>query len=130
MRTQTLIITAALLLMTGVATGAFGAHGLKAHVGADMLATWHTAVLYQLTHALGLLALAGLQPHLNRRLASAAALFLLVGILIFSGSLYVLVLSGIRMLGAITPIGGVCFIIGWLLVALAAWRAPGSTGHR
>ena len=108
--------------MLGVGTGAFGAHGLKAHVTADMLAVWQTAVLYQLVHALGLLGTAALRPQLHPRLSTAAALFLLAGILIFSGSLYALVLSGIRGIGAITPIGGVCFMIGWLLLALAALR--------
>lgn len=124
MSTRTYIIIAALLLMTGVGAGAFGAHGLKAHVSEELLGTWQTAVLYQLTHALGLLALCGLKAHLARRLAAVGGLFLLAGVIIFSGSLYALVLSGIRVLGAITPIGGVCFLIGWLLVALAAWRAP------
>lgn len=122
MRTHTLIIAASLLLMLGVGTGAFGAHGLRAHVGADMLAVWQTAVLYQLVHALGLLGVAALRPRLHAGLASAATAFLLAGILIFSGSLYALVLSGVRMIGAITPLGGVSFMIGWLLLALAAWR--------
>ena len=122
MRTRTSIIAASLLLMLGVGTGAFGAHGLKAYVTADMLAVWQTAVLYQLVHALGLLGVAALRPRLAPRLASAATAFLLAGILIFSGSLYALVLSGVSMIGAITPIGGVCFMIGWLLLALAALR--------
>ena len=127
MRTRTTIIAAALLLMLGVGTGAFGAHGLKAHVSSDMLAVWQTAVLYQLIHALGLLGLAALAPGLAPRLASAAASFLLAGVLIFSGSLYALVLTDIRMLGAITPIGGVSFMIGWLLLALAAVRGNGAS---
>ncbi|MFA7669740.1 MAG: DUF423 domain-containing protein [Burkholderiaceae bacterium] len=122
MRTHIIVAIASLLLMLGVGTGAFGAHGLKAHVGVDMLAVWHTAVLYQFVHALGLLAIAALRPLLHQRLSTAAALFLLAGILIFSGSLYALVLSGVGVLGAITPIGGVCFMIGWLLLTLAALR--------
>lgn len=124
MSTRTLVTAASLLLMLGVGTGAFGAHGLRAHVTPDMLAVWQTAVLYQLVHALGLLAIAALRPLLAARLASMAAGFLLVGIVIFSGSLYALVLTGIRGIGAITPIGGVCFMIGWLLLAAAALRAP------
>ncbi len=124
MSTRTLVTAASLLLMLGVGTGAFGAHGLRAHVTPDMLAVWQTAVLYQLVHALGLLAIAALRPLLAARLASMAAGFLLVGIGIFSGSLYALVLTGIRGIGAITPIGGVCFMIGWLLLAAAALRAP------
>lgn len=122
MRTRTNLITASLLLMVGVATGAFGTHGLRAHVGPDMLATWQTAVLYQMIHALGMVGIAALQARLHQRLASLAAFFLLAGILIFSGSLYALVLSNVRMLGAITPIGGVSFMLGWLLLALAAAR--------
>lgn len=124
MSTRTLVTAASLLLMLGVGTGAFGAHGLRAHVTPDMLAVWQTAVLYQLVHALGLLAIAALRPLLAARLASMAAGFLLVGIGVFSGSLYALVLTGIRGIGAITPIGGVCFMIGWLLLAAAALRAP------
>lgn len=124
MSTRTLVTAASLLLMLGVGTGAFGAHGLRAHVTPDMLAVWQTAVLYQLVHALGLLAIAALRPLLAARLASMAAGFLLVGIGIFSGSLYALVLTGIRGIGAITPIGGVCFMIGWLLLAAAALSAP------
>lgn len=129
MKTRTIVIAASLLLMLGVGTGAFGAHGLRAHVGPNMLAVWQTAVLYQMFHALGLLGLAALRPRLHDRLASAAAVFLLLGILIFSGSLYTLVLSGIRMVGAITPIGGVSFMIGWLLLALAAARGQWDTGR-
>ncbi len=124
MSTRTLVTAASLLLMLGVGTGAFGAHGLRAHVTPDMLAVWQTAVLYQLVHALGLLAIAALRPLLAARLASMAAGFLLVGIGIFSGSLYALVLTGIRGIGAITPIGGVSFMIGWLLLAAAALSAP------
>lgn len=122
MRTRTLVIIAALLLMLGVATGAFGAHGLRAHVGPDMLAVWQTAVFYQLVHALGLLGTAALRPRLHARITSVAAAFLLAGVVLFSGSLYALVLSGVRGLGAVTPIGGVCFMIGWMLLGLAAWR--------
>lgn len=122
MRTRTIVIAAALLLMLGVGTGAFGAHGLRAHVGPNMLAVWQTAVLYQLVHALGLLGLAALRPQLHPGLASTSAWFLLGGVALFSGSLYALVLLGTRSIGMITPIGGVSFMIGWLLLALAAWR--------
>lgn len=122
MRTHHLVFTASLLLMIGVGTGAFGAHGLKAHVAPDMLAVWQTAVLYQMVHALGLMGVAALRPQLHPRLSTAGILFLLAGVLVFSGSLYALVLSGVRIIGAITPFGGVSFMIGWLLVAVAALR--------
>ena len=112
----------------GVALGAFGAHALKASVSPQVLTTFETGVRYQMYHGIGLLALAlaiGRWP--GRRLASAAWL-LLAGTVVFSGSLYLLVLSGERWLGAITPIGGVALIAGWCLVAwrlLAATDTPG-----
>lgn len=127
MSTRIIVVIAALLLMVGVGTGAFGAHGLRAHVAPDMLAVWQTAVLYQMVHALGLLGVAALRPRLHPRLVSWAASFLLGGILIFSGSLYALVLSDLRMLGAVTPLGGVSFMLGWLLLALAAARGRWDT---
>jgi uncharacterized membrane protein YgdD (TMEM256/DUF423 family) len=110
---------AAALAGLGVAIGAFGAHGLKAVVSPEMLAVFETGVRYQMYHGLGLLALAwaiGRWP--ERRLATAAWL-LLAGTAVFSGSLYILVLSGLRWFGAITPIGGVALIAGW---GLTAWR--------
>lgn len=118
--------------MTGVGAGAFGAHGLKVHVSPDLLAVWQTAVLYQLVHALGLLGVAALRPQLKREAGTAGILFLVAGVLIFSGSLYALVLSGVRAIGAVTPVGGVSFMIGWLLIAIAALRGPASAedGHR
>jgi len=119
---RTTVIIASVMLMLGVGTGAFGAHGLRAHVAPDMLSVWQTAVLYQVFHALGLLGVAALRPRLRTKLASAASLFILAGILIFSGSLYALVLSGVRVIGAITPVGGVSFMIGWVIMAIAAAR--------
>jgi uncharacterized membrane protein YgdD (TMEM256/DUF423 family) len=103
----------------GVAFGAFGAHGLKASLSATLLQTFETGVRYQMYHGLGLLALAwAISRWPERRLAPAAWL-LLAGTLVFSGSLYVLVLTGVRWFGAVTPFGGVMLIAGW---ALAAWR--------
>ncbi len=122
MRTRTVVVCASLLLMLGVGTGAFGAHGLRTYVPADMLAVWQTAVLYQFVHALGLLGVAALRPRLHHRLCSASVGFMLAGVALFSGSLYALVLTGTRGLGAITPFGGVCFMVGWLLLTLAAIR--------
>jgi len=123
---RTLIITGALLLGLGVAAGAFGAHGLKRLVSPDLLEVWKTAVLYQVIHGLGLLLLAALARALDPGLAAWAGGLMLGGVLVFSGSLYILTLSGMRALGAITPVGGVLLIGAWVLVALAAWRAgPG-----
>jgi uncharacterized membrane protein YgdD (TMEM256/DUF423 family) len=112
----------ALTLASGVAAGAFGAHGLKRMLGADMLAVWQTAAHYQLIHGLGLLLIAALAQHLDQRLAGWSAGLMLAGVVIFSGSLYVMTLSGLRGLGAVTPVGGVLLIVSWLVLILAAWR--------
>ncbi len=105
-----------------VALGAFGAHGLQAHLAAlQMTEVYHTAVQYHMAHTLALLGVALLMERMKppRYLALAGWLFI-VGIVLFSGSLYVLAISGIRVLGAITPFGGLCFLAGWLCLAAAA----------
>jgi uncharacterized membrane protein YgdD (TMEM256/DUF423 family) len=122
MSDRTIVITASLTLLVAVAAGAFGAHALKKVLSADMLAVWHTAVLYQLVHGLGMLAIAALGARFGSPLLSSAAALMFAGIVLFSGSLYLLAGSGVRWLGAITPIGGLAFILAWALVALAAWR--------
>lgn len=106
----------------GVALGAFGAHGLKARVAADLLRTWETGAHYHLVHALALCVAAFAIQRYPGGLGVAAAWCFLGGILLFSGSLYTLAFTGIRALGAITPIGGVLFIVGWLLLAAAALK--------
>ena len=123
MTDRLLVILAALNMMIAVGAGAFGAHGLKNVLSSDMLAVWHTAVTYQVMHALGMLAIALIMPRLGQPLLGVAGAVMLAGIVIFSGSLYALALSGIRVLGAITPIGGVAFLVAWALVAWAAYRA-------
>jgi uncharacterized membrane protein YgdD (TMEM256/DUF423 family) len=122
MSSRTQIIVACLVLLLGVGTGAFGAHGLKQHTGPDMLAVWQTAVLYQLVHGLGLLGLALMHDRYGSPLLRVAGLFMLAGILVFSGSLYMLVLSGQTWLGAVTPIGGVAFLVAWGMTAFNAYR--------
>lgn len=118
-------IFAALGALSGfvaVGAGAFGAHGLKARLTPDLLAVFETGVRYQMYHALALLAVAwaiGRWPH---RAATACGWCFVGGTLIFSGSLYLLALTGVRGFGAITPVGGVLFMAGWLLLAVAAWR--------
>jgi uncharacterized membrane protein YgdD (TMEM256/DUF423 family) len=108
----------------GVALGAFGAHALKSRLTADDLAIFETAVRYQLFHAVALLGLAAWTDRAaGGKLVWAARAFGL-GVLIFSGSLYLLVLTQQRWLGAITPLGGVALIGGWILVALAALDPP------
>ncbi|MGB1580308.1 MAG: DUF423 domain-containing protein [Nevskiales bacterium] len=106
--------------LLGVVLGAFGSHGLKTRLSADMLAVWHTAVEYQFYHSLALIGVGLLLiQHNQAQLASWAGLAFAIGILLFCGSLYVLALSGIKPLGAITPIGGLSFIIGWALLIAA-----------
>lgn len=107
----------------GVALGAFGAHALKSKLSAEMLAIYQTGVHYHLVHALGLILVGILAERTgNSALVSWAGWLLLAGIIIFSGSLYALSISGVRALGAITPIGGLSFLAGWALLAVAALR--------
>ena len=100
-----------------VMAGAFAAHGLKARLSADALAVFETGARYHMYHALAM-ALAGLMA------ARRAAIAFLAGIVLFSGSLYLLALTGVTLLGALTPVGGLCFIAGWALLAWAAFRGP------
>jgi uncharacterized membrane protein YgdD (TMEM256/DUF423 family) len=116
-RNQLLRVGAALAAL-GVAAGAFGAHGLRAILSPKDLETWETAVRYLLLHAVALVAIASL-PQGTRRAGLAAAL-VLAGTLVFSGTLFLLVLADLRWLGAITPIGGVLMIAGWVVLASAA----------
>ncbi|MBD9427188.1 DUF423 domain-containing protein [Pseudomonas sp. PDM15] len=117
------LLLAALAGFTGVALGAFAAHGLKGQLSAEYLAVFQTGVHYQLVHALALFGVALLAERLPGRLLTAAGNLFAVGILLFSGSLYALTLSGLGKLGMITPLGGLCFLAGWLCLGLVAWRA-------
>jgi len=110
---------AAVFLALAVGLGAFGAHGLKARLDANHLDIYKTAVLYHFLHALGLLIVSVLPKTgtITTEGANSVCWLLAAGILIFSGSLYVLAVTGIDRLGAITPIGGVAFIVGWLMLA-------------
>ncbi len=105
-----------------VALGAFGAHALKARLPADLLAIFETGVRYQLYHAFALIAVAWALHTGGQGAARAAGWCFVAGTLIFSGSLYALALSGLRALGAITPLGGLAFLAGWLLLAWSFWR--------
>lgn len=119
---KTILMTASILLALAVVIGAFGAHGLKAHLSEAMLQTWKTGVEYHFYHALGLLLIGVLSVSMPTNLLNWSALFLFAGIFLFSGSLYVLVITGIKWLGAITPLGGLCFIAGWLLLFVAVFK--------
>ena len=125
---RVLLLLAALFGFTGVGLGAFAAHGLKGQLSAEYLAVFQTGVHYQMLHALALLALAALWQRLGGRLLTAAGVCFCVGILLFSGSLYALTLSGISALGMITPVGGLTFLAGWFCLGLAAWRLPARAG--
>lgn len=103
-----------------VGFGAFGAHGLRGKVDDRMIDVWATAAQYNMTHALGLIAVAWIMSRTTHVAAQVAGFAFVVGIVLFSGSLYTMVLTGQRKLGAITPLGGVAFIIGWLALAYAA----------
>lgn len=109
----------AILALVGVAAGAFGAHGLRDHLTPESLAIYQTGVQYQLVHALALVAL-GAQTRIK---ISATAWLFFVGVIIFSGSLYLLAITGMKWLGAITPLGGVAFLTGWALLAWNAFKA-------
>jgi uncharacterized membrane protein YgdD (TMEM256/DUF423 family) len=106
----------------GVGLGAFGAHGLKARLAPELLAVFETGVRYHMFHALALLAVAWATTRWTSPWLAAAGWLFVAGIVVFSGSLYLLALTGTRWWGAITPIGGLAFILGWLCLALAALR--------
>jgi uncharacterized membrane protein YgdD (TMEM256/DUF423 family) len=113
-------ICAAVAGFLGVALGAFGAHALKASLAPDMLAIFETGVRYQMYHVCALFAAAWAWARWPRRLFAAAGFLFIAGMVVFSGSLYLLALTGVRMLGAITPLGGLAFLAGWLCLALGA----------
>jgi uncharacterized membrane protein YgdD (TMEM256/DUF423 family) len=117
------IWTASGLAFSAVTMGAFGAHAVRGRIADDLLAVYQTGVLYHLIHALGLFAvvLAGRQS--GAKITLPATLFA-AGIALFSGSLYVLALSGQRWLGAVTPFGGLCFLAGWIAAGFALTRSP------
>ncbi len=114
---------AAALGALAVIAGAFGAHGLKERIDAEHLDIWHTAAQYHMYHALAMLAFAGgALPGIASRTGAWACRLWLVGIAIFSGTLYVLAVTGISWLGAITPFGGLALIAGWVFAAIAATK--------
>ena len=114
---KSLLVIGSVFAALSVLMGAFGAHGLKNRLSIEDLAIFETAVRYQMYHALGILLMGVVSFYLTEKLVSAPAYFLILGIIIFSGSLFLLVFTNLRWFGAITPIGGLCLIIGWLLFA-------------
>ena len=122
---RSFLMLAAFFGFTGVALGAFAAHGLKNRLSPEYLAIFHTGVLYQLIHALAILGVAVLAAQLPGRLMTWAGFSFALGIVLFSGSLYLLTLTGISKRGIITPFGGLAFLVGWALLGLTAWRLGG-----
>lgn len=115
-------ILGAVLAGTGVAAGAFGAHALRGRLTPELLGVFEVGVRYHLIHALALFAVAWATTRWPGTATSAAGWLFLAGIILFSGSLYGLSLSGVRALGAITPIGGVAWIVGWLVLGWSVWQ--------
>jgi len=116
------LLFAAFFGFSAVALGAFAAHGLKSRLPVEMLAVFQTGVQYQMLHALALLALALLAKQASSTVLLAAGILFVMGILLFSGSLYWLALSGMRSFGMITPIGGLAFLGGWVCLGVVGWR--------
>ncbi|MEG5264294.1 DUF423 domain-containing protein [Pseudomonas sp. JDS28PS106] len=123
---RSFLMLAAFFGFTGVGLGAFAAHGLKSRLSPEYLAIFHTGVLYQLIHAVALLGVAVLAAQLPGRMVTWAGYAFALGILLFSGSLYVLTLTGFSKLGIVTPFGGLAFLVGWALLGMTAWRLGGS----
>ena len=118
---RTFLLIGGLLGFLGVAFGAFGAHALRARLSADMLAVFETGVRYHMYHTFAVLIVAAAIGHIgSARLLTAAGWFFTAGIVLFSGSLYALALSGVGILGAVTPIGGLLFLLGWASLAVFA----------
>jgi len=119
---RTFLLVGALAAFVGVALGAFGAHGLRARLSSEMLAVFETGVRYHMYHAFAILIVALALARLDGWLIRAAGWLFTAGIVLFSGSLYALALSGVTILGAVTPIGGLAFLLGWACLAVAALR--------
>lgn len=117
---RTFWILGCLFGFLAVAAGAFGAHALRERLGPDLLAVWETGARYQMYHALALLAVAMAAGRWPGGGWTLAGWLFTAGVVVFSGSLYVLAFTGVRWLGAITPLGGLCFLGGWIALALAA----------
>ncbi|WP_291159863.1 DUF423 domain-containing protein [Gemmatimonas sp. UBA7669] len=117
---RTFLMLGALSGAIAVAAGAFGAHALQSRVEPRLVEVFETGARYQMFHALALLAVAWATTRWPGSLTTASGWLFVAGTVVFSGSLYAMTFTGIRALGAITPIGGVCFIAGWVCLALAA----------
>jgi len=122
MKNQTILISGAIFMALSVLLGAFGAHALKTRLTPDMMQVYQIGVEYQFYHSLGLLFAGIIGFQVESKWVSRSAMFLGVGIILFSGSLYLIAFSGIKAIGAITPIGGLSFVAGWISMAIAVWK--------
>lgn len=121
--TRAWIVVGATLAFLGVAAGAFGAHALEGRIAPDLLQVFDTGSRYHVVHALALVFVGLASARWPDPLWTVAGWLFATGVVVFSGSLYALALSGARWLGAVTPLGGVAFLAGWLVVVAAAWRS-------
>lgn len=119
---KVILAIAAFSAMTAVILGAFAAHGLKSRLSVSLLSAFQTGVQYQIYHSLALLLLVVIYRQTPQPLLVWSAGFMLSGIVLFSGSLYLLALTQIKWFGPVTPLGGVCFIVGWALLLMASLR--------
>ena len=122
MKNRTILISGAIFMALGVLLGAFGAHALKTRLTPEMMQIYQIGVEYQFYHAIGLLFTGIIGFQINSKWVSRSAIFLGIGIILFSGSLYLIALSGIKAIGAITPIGGLLFVAGWISLAIGVWK--------
>ena len=122
MKNQTILISGAIFMALSVLLGAFGAHALKARLTPEMIQVYKIGVEYQFYHALGLLFAGIIGFQIDSKWIGRSAIFLGIGIILFSGSLYLVAISGIKAIGAITPIGGSSFVAGWISLAIAVWK--------
>jgi len=124
------LLLAAISAFIGVAAGAFGAHGLEPILSADLLAVYETGVRYELFHAAGLLFVGLAADRWPKAGWGRVGWMFVAGTVLFSGSLYLLALTGVRWLGAVTPLGGVCFLLGWIFAAAASLRSVSSDSEQ
>lgn len=117
---KTFLLVGAVAALLAVGFGAFGTHTLRSRISPDMLAAFETAVRYQMFHALAIVMVGLIAARLDGWLVRAAGWLFAAGIVLFSGSLYVLALSGVTVLGAVTPLGGLAFLAGWACLVVAA----------
>lgn len=124
MTPKVVLIFASIAGFLAVALGAFGAHALKASLTPDQLSSWQTAVQYQFFHVLALLFVGALMMTHPSATITASAIAFMLGIILFCGSIYALVLSGPRILGPVTPLGGLSLMLGWALLAISVFKLP------